>query len=127
MKGEGNSSLQLFSDVIYKWLDVALDSGIAEKDFWEMTFSEINRAIGSFNRVQRARLQEKASFDYLLADLIGKSLVRLHNSSYEYPDIGSVYPTLFDTEAIQQQKQEKQDKLSALRFKQFAQSHNKKF
>lgn len=92
-----------------------------------MTFSEINRAIASRNRLKRAEAQEKASYDYLLADLIGRSVARIHNSNATYPDIGEVYPTLFDSEAIKQQKAEQQAKLSALRFKQFAQSYNKRF
>lgn len=65
--------------------------------------------------------------DYLLADLFGKSMARLYNSSNKMPDIGEVYPTLFDSEQIKQKKQEKQAELSAIRFKLFAQSFNQKF
>lgn len=64
---------------------------------------------------------------YALADLIGRSVARLYNSSNTMPDISEVYPTLFDSEEIKQQKQEKQAELSALRFKLFADSFNKKF
>ena len=92
-----------------------------------MTFSEISRAINSHNRVKRAEMQEKASYDYLLADLIGRSMARLHSSSATYPEIEEVYPTLFDSKVIKQQKQEQKAKLSALRFKQFAHSYNKRY
>lgn len=92
-----------------------------------MTFAEVNRAIASYNRVKHLELQQRASYDYILADLIGKSNARLYSSTVTYPDIGEVYPTLFDSEAIKQQKQEQKEKLSALRFKQFAHSYNKKF
>jgi hypothetical protein len=43
------------------------------------------------------------------------------------PEIAEAYPTLFDTKEIQEKKAEKQAELSALRFKQFATSFNKKF
>ena len=113
--------------MIYKWLNIALDCGITEKDFWEMTFAEVNRAIASRNRVKRAEMQEKASYDYILAQLIGKSMAKLYSSTVKFPSIGEAYPTLFDSEEMQQQKQEQKDNLSALRFKQFAHSYNKRF
>ena len=43
------------------------------------------------------------------------------------PDISEVYPTLFDSKEIEEKKQENKNKLSALRFKQFADSFNSKF
>lgn len=43
------------------------------------------------------------------------------------PEISELYPTLFDTREIVERKKAKQDELSALRFKQFAASHNKKY
>lgn len=91
-----------------------------------MTLAEIKRAIESKQRVEQRRLQEKASFDYILADLIGRSVARVYSSSNKMPDIGTVYPTLFDSEEIQQKQQEEKAKLSALRFKQFAQAYNDK-
>ena len=92
-----------------------------------MTIAELERAFGSKRRVQEAKEKEKAVFDYIMADLIGKSIARLHSSANVMPDIGTVYPWLFDSEEVQQQKQEKKDELSALRFKLFARSHNQKY
>ena len=71
--------------------------------------------------------KDKATFDYLLADLIGKSVSRIYNSSNKLPDISEQYPSLFDSIEIQEKKQERKDELSALRFKLFAESFNKKF
>jgi hypothetical protein len=71
--------------------------------------------------------QERASYDYILADIIGRSIGRLYSNSAQYPPIEEVYPTLFNTEHIKEQKQNKVDELSAMRFKQFAASFNKKF
>lgn len=92
-----------------------------------MTLAELERAIASKRRVQKIQAQEKASFDYLLAELIGRSVARIQSSANKMPEIGEVYPSLFDTEEIKQKKQEKKAELSALRFKLFAESYNKKF
>ena len=92
-----------------------------------MTIGEINRAVASKKRMIKAEAQERASFDYVLADLIARSIARLHSSSATMPDISSAYPTLFDSEEIKQKKKEKAAELSAIRFRQFAESFNKRF
>lgn len=112
---------------IYKWLDSALDFGIKEHEFWDMTIAEFSRAIKSKEKVKRIEAQEKASFDYILADLIGRSIGRVYSSATHYPDISAVYPSLFDSEEIKQMKADKQAELSVLRFKQFASFHNSKY
>ena len=129
MNGEesNSSSPKLISDVVYIWLNNALDYGITELDFWNMTPGEVFRAMESKKRVLKIEAQEKASYDYILADIIGRSMARLYNSSATYPELGAVYPSLFDTQEIEQKKQEKKTELSAIRFKQFADSHNKKY
>ena len=81
----------------------------------------------SYRRVHKSELQEKATLDYTLASLIGKSVARIYNSNATMPDISEVYPTLFDSEEAKQRKQEKQAELSALRFKHFAETFNQKF
>jgi hypothetical protein len=117
----------MFSDIVFRWLDVALDYGISEHDFWEMTIAELERAINSKKRVQKREAQERASFDYILADLVGRSISRIYNSTNNIPSISEVYPTLFDSKEYEEAKSVKQDELSALRFRQFAQSFNKRF
>lgn len=92
-----------------------------------MTFAELTRAIASKQRVEKRKAQEQATYDYILAETIGRSIARLYSSSAKMPDIADVYPTLFDTQAIQQRKQEQTAALSALRFKQFAASYNSRF
>ena len=106
---------------------MALDNGITEAAFWDMTPGEFERAVESKRRVDILEQQKKASFDYILAELIGRSIARIYSSSAKYPAISEVYPTLFDNEDIQQKKQEQKVELSALRFKQFAKSYNEKF
>lgn len=63
-----------------------------------MTIAELERAIDSKKRVQKQQAQEKANYDYILADLIGRSISRIYNSSNKMPDISAVYPTLFDSQ-----------------------------
>lgn len=109
------------------WLESALDYGITEATFWEMTLAELERAISSKKRIKKQQDQEKAAFDYILADLIGRSVARIYSSSAKLPEITEVYATLFDNQSFQEKKQEQLEELSALRFKQFAQAHNKKF
>lgn len=73
--------------------------------------------------------QERASFDYIQANLIIKGISIVLGSKESFPQINTVYPGLFDD--IQKEQEEKikqqKDNLSALRFKQFAQSYNSKF
>ena len=96
-----------------------------------MSIAELERAIASKKRVAQmdaeANAKERAAFDYILADLIGRSIARIHNSANKYPEIGAVYPNLFDTEEIAEKKAEKMAELSAIRFRQFAQLHNQNY
>jgi hypothetical protein len=117
----------LYTDVIYKWLETSLDYGIEEAKFWDMTIAEIERAVASKNRVRELEQKEKALFDYIHAELVGRSMARVFNSNNEYPAIEEAYPTIFENVAAIQEKQAKKAELSALRFKLFADKYNSKF
>lgn len=116
----------LFEKYAYKWLEIALDYGIDETNYWNMTLAEVIRSIESKKRQQKLQAQERASYDYILADLIGRSVSRIYSNSTRLPQIYEVYPTLFDGVEMEEQKQQKQMEISAIRFKLFAQSYNKK-
>lgn len=92
-----------------------------------MTIAELERALESKRRIEKARAQEQASFDYILADLIGRSVARIYGSANKMPELIEVYPSLFESQQIDEQKAVRQDELSALRFKQFANAFNKRF
>ena len=92
-----------------------------------MTLAELNRSLLSKRRVLELKAKERASYDYILADLIGRSVARVYSSSAKLPSIAEAYPSLFNQEEIQEQQQAQKDQLSALRFKQFAESFNKRF
>lgn len=117
----------MFTDFVYKWLDIALDYGIDEQQFWTMTIAELERAVESKNRVKQVEAKEKAAFDYILAELVGRSVARVFNSSNNMPTLSEAYPSLFDTAAAAEDREAKRAELSALRFKLFADNHNSKF
>ena len=110
-------------------LDTALDYGIKEERFWFMTIAEIQREVKSVVRVKKLESQERATYDYILANLITKGVSKVLGDKSEYPTMEKAYPGLFDDVAAERQEkiQEQKMNLSALRFKQFAQSHNKSF
>ena len=94
-----------------------------------MTLGEVQREVRSKIKVQKIEARERASFDYIQAQLITKGVSMVLGDKSEYPKLEEVYPGLFD-EVIEESKakaQEYKTNLSALRFKQFAQSHNKNF
>lgn len=92
-----------------------------------MTIAELERALASRRRVLKRDAQERASYDYILADLIGKSIARIYSSANNMPEISAAYPTLFNSKEIEEKKQAQKAELSAIRFKQFAQSYNTRF
>lgn len=93
-----------------------------------MTIGELSRAARSHLRMVKMQAREKASFDYTLAQSIGRACgIAFGSYKGEFPDIATIYPTLFDSEEVKRRKQEKQAELSALRFKQFAEAFNQKF
>lgn len=114
----------MFEKYAYKWLETALDCGITELSYWDMTLAEVIRAIDSYKRRYRQQERQQAAYDYILADAIGKSVSRVYSSSNKMPELYELYPSLFESDEIKAQQQAKRDELSVLRFKQFAQAHN---
>lgn len=104
-----------------------MDYGISEFAFWDMTPAELARAVESKKRVEKLKAQEQASMDWILADLIGRSVGRIYNSATKMPELHQAYPSLFNNEEMEETRAVKQAEISALRFKLFAENHNKKF
>ena len=116
----------MLTNGLYRLLETALDYGIKEQEYWEMTVAEVERAIASAIRVRKREQRDKASFDYLQADLIGRSISRIYSSSSTMPTLADVYPSLFDKKVETEKLQERKDEASAARFRQFALIMNKK-
>lgn len=118
--------MQEYIDVL---LERALDIGLSESNFWDMTIGEIARKIESYNRIYLAKSKERASYDYIQASLIIKGVGICLGSKEKFPSIYEVYGNLFndDIEKEKQAREAKQAEMSVLRFKQFAQTYNKNF
>lgn len=94
-----------------------------------MTPAEVNRYIQSRNRVRKIEAQERATYDYILANLIVRGFSITMGGKGNYPSVEEAYPGIFEdkTQARNEELQAQKMNLSALRFKQFAQSYNRKF
>lgn len=107
-------------------LNDALDCGLSEKDFWDMSFDEIMRFKESYKRRYRNETKRTISYLYTLADIAAISLARIHSTSANYPPIDELFPDLFAEDNLAQARFEKEQELSVKRFLQFAQTHNQK-
>lgn len=105
---------------------MALDVGLEEEQYWEMTVAQVLRKIDSFNRVHKKQLREKAEMDWTLANLISIAVGRCLSSDVQMPQVEEVYPALFDTEETSKKRQEQATNLSVARFMEFAAKHNLK-
>lgn len=92
-----------------------------------MTYAELERYMASKKRVRERQAQERATYDYILANMIGHSMARVFNSDNKFPEIYEAYPTIFDKEEIESKREERTMELSAQRFMAFAKSFNEKF
>lgn len=129
MSGEESnthSPLFSFSEYIFKCLETALDAGLTEFEFWDMTLEEVVRYVQSRKRVKKTQDQEKALFDYLHADLVGRSVARIYSSSTELPEIYEVYPDLFNKEEIEEARQQMKEEKALNYMMEFAASFNAK-
>lgn len=115
----------MFSEKLDAYLEIALDFGLTEWQFWEMTLAELERYLESRKRVQKREAQEKAFADYRLADLIGYSMARLYSKEAKYPEIYDVYPAVFDKDAILEAQEKERNKHAFNWLQEFANSFNK--
>jgi hypothetical protein len=106
----------------WKLLQPAINLGLSEFNYWDMTIAEIQRWI----EVATWRLKQQATFDYQLADLIGIYSARMLSNEVKFPSIEEVYPSLFGNEIVEEQPIVKDDitTISQNRFLAFAQAHN---
>lgn len=110
--------------IVFNLLDIALEIGIQEKDFWDMTIAEVLRVRAAFVRKIERERKDKAYLDYIQAQLIGVSIGSLLSKGAEFPTLHQAYPELFADDTSQPQDK---TKISAQRFIQFANQFNSKF
>lgn len=117
----------MFSDKVENYLANALDIGLREHEFWDMTFTELENYFESRRRVMKQEAQERATYDYILGDLIGRSIARIYNANNEYPKVYEAYPSIFNKEEMEQAEFNRRMELSALKLQEFTKSFNKRF
>lgn len=103
-------------------LQPAINLGLDEEKFWEMSIAEIQR----YTEGAIWRYKMKAQFDYILADLTGVSMARVVSKGATMPSIEEVYPTLFEAELKEKREEELRITNSTNRFMEFALKHNAK-
>lgn len=126
--GKDPAPFSTLAEYIEALLKTSLDAGIRELDFWEMTPGEVVRAIESNNRLAKIEAQERATFNYIMAELIVKGFSIVMSGKGTFPKVEEVYPAIFDDVIKEQEEkiQKQKDDVSTLRFMQFAQSYNKR-
>lgn len=107
-------------------LPTVLDCGISIFDFWDMTYEEMRLVIDSFNRREKARVQEMASMNYQLGNLVGMSVARLFDEKAKYPTLFEAFPTLFDDLEIDTTPRQQDWRIMKDRLQQYATAHNTK-
>lgn len=101
---------------------------MTENEFWDLSLGEIARRLESYQRVKKRDQQEKASFDYVQANLIAKLVGKILGDKSETPKIEDVYPTLFKEEVeTEEEPIQSSPEKDAIAFMTFAQQFNKKF
>lgn len=92
-----------------------------------MTLAELTRRVKSYERVTKMKLQQQASLDWQLGNLIGISVARCMDNSVKYPSVYEAYDDLFDAKEIEAAKQKATTQSSVANFMAYAAAHNIKF
>lgn len=86
------SEVITFESHMMNLLEQCMSIGMREEDFYNSTLSQVTRYVEAYNKQQENQLQEKAYFDYQLANLIGMSVARLLSKEAKYPTFEKAYP-----------------------------------
>lgn len=127
MEGKEETS-PFLADHVEGWLESAIYYGISEEAFWHMTIPELQRAISAIKQKQMDDARLRASMDYTLAALTACFMAKTHSKSATVPKMEEIYASLFmDADTLEKRKEEerlREEELSAIRFKRFADSYN---
>lgn len=81
-----------FESHMMNLLEQCMSIGMREEDFYRSTLAQVTRYVEAYNKQQENQMQEKAYFDYQLANLIGMSVARLLSKDAKYPEFEKAYP-----------------------------------
>lgn len=109
----------MLSELATKWLDDALDLGLTEREFWQMTLGELRRWFASARRRILEERRERATFDYRQAKMIGHCFAACFSKSNKPPEIEEIYPELFNDEEYREAKHEAEAERWAAQFRAF--------
>lgn len=124
--GDSSSEPLTFESHMMDLLEKCMSIGMREEEFYHSTLAQVTRYVESYNKQQENQLQEKAYFDYQLANLIGMSLSRLLNKNAKYPEFRKAYPFIksdTEKEVDEEWEMEKQH----IKLMEWAEQMNKKF
>ena len=106
--------------------DRCMSIGMREEDFYNSTLAQVTRYVESYNKQQEEQLQEKAYFDYQLANLIGMSVARLLSKDAKYPTFEKAYPFISNTQP-KEVEEEWEMEVQHNKLREWAEQMNKKF
>ena len=109
---EQSSEVITFESQMMELLEQCMSIGMREEDF--------------YNKQQENQLQEKAFFDYQLANLIGMSVARLLSKDAKYPTFEKAYPFI-NKDAKTEVDEEWEMEVQHNRLREWAEQINKKF
>lgn len=81
-----------FESHVMDLLAHCMSIGMKEDEFYNLTLNQVTRHVEAYSKRQENQLQEKAYFDYQLANLIGVSVSRLLDKDAKYPSFEKIYP-----------------------------------
>ena len=94
-------------DIVKHMMEICLEAGLDEDDFWEMTYKEISNYIVAFRKRKETEFKNALIINHALGDLIGISVGRLFSKDANYPSVIELYPNVFveEQEELKEQKQ----------------------
>lgn len=110
---EQSSEVITFESQMNEMLVQCMSIGMREEDFYNSTLSQVTRYVEAHNKQKQQEMEEKAFFDWQLANLICMSVGRLMSKDAKYPKLHEAYGFL-DTEENRQirEEQERKERLS---------------
>lgn len=115
-----------FESYMMDLLQQCMSIDMREEDFYNSTLAQVTRYVESYNKQQEAQLQEKAFFDYQLANLIGLSVARLLSKDAKYPTFEKAYPFINNAQP-KEVDEEWEMEVQHNKLREWAEQMNKKF